>query len=179
MSGFGIIHRANQIALDIELAFANAQMVIALSSEKLIYQETVIFLRRYFLGKCLDGTEVLFVTTNEEEDYPVATRKIGEHYSVLEDFEALLDDLYTSCLAAYMRDGVHGPPKYIYYDIDFMDTRYKAYFSTHLESDICEYSEDYLQQYFDEYDMERIAYWIEHLENDFSLNNYPDLNPHP
>lgn len=158
---------AEQLINETCFALRNAEIVISLSA----YEESMNtdgYHRRYLLGTCEDGSKVLFITTNEVQDDPFSSRALGEHFTVLDGFTGLIEELMTNSPMHYFEDSIHQLPKYVHYDIELMDDRFRPLFLNHLKMEVDGLAEDYVRQHFSSADQERITYW----------KNYLKTNPH-
>jgi hypothetical protein len=158
MSGQGILQQAGQLALETELALANSRVVIVLSAENPQFDQIELFQRRYLLGHCSDGSEGLFLTTNEVPDDPFTHVPLGAHFTVLNGFDGLIEELQANSPVCYFEQSVHSLPKYVYYDIDLMDDRFKPLFRAHLEGELDGLAADYIEKHFTSKDRQRIEY---------------------
>jgi hypothetical protein len=102
------------------------------------------------------------MNTNEpvnQSEYWTNCKKLGSAFTAFFSIEDLIYDLNNFSAAADDHSGVHGPPKYVYYDVLFIDDVLKPRFRAHLENEVSGNSEDYLQKHFTPDDMQRVAKW--------------------
>lgn len=169
-----LLQKADDLVAQTTEALRNAKLVIGLAEISRWSQHVVLSQRRYLISVDTFGNELYFVHTLEHRQLcshgcDVAFCHLpdcasGLHFTVLPDFKAVLADLQENPPYLITTDGVHGPPSYVHFDIDYMDDRFKLLFSAHLENDISGYTEDYYQQHFREEEWERIGYWRKKLE---------------
>jgi hypothetical protein len=160
-----LLSLAEQLSSETALALRNAQIVISLSAYEASMNRDG-YHRRYLSGTCEDGSKGLFLTTNEVHDDPFSSRALGEHFTVLDGFTGLLEDLIANSPMNYFEDSVHQPPKYVHYDIELMDDHFKPLFLAHLNKEVGGLAEDYVCQHFSTADLERITYWKNYLKCD-------------
>jgi hypothetical protein len=163
-TGNPLINLADQLKAETVAALRAARPVLSLS----FVQDAMNgqgYHRRYLLANVQDGSKTLFLTTNEVPDDPFAHVPLGAHFTVLNGFDGLMEELQANSPVRYFDESVHGPPKYVYYDIELMDDPFKPLFLSHLEREVNGLAVDYLAKYFTLSDMERMKYWRIMLAN--------------
>ena len=121
--------------------------------------------RKYYLLNYKDYSQKLFYTTNEIDNLEPATVDtfnefgvvkceqkaclseyeflgiIDNEYIEIEDFKHLLEGFENSNFLNYhLKEGFNTPPKYIYYNINFIDDEFKPMFLSNLVENISGYS---------------------------------------
>lgn len=114
-------------------------IILALSIEDKIRSE--IYGRKYYRVLYEDNSEYIFLTTNEP-DYQYNTRFIDVDFSLVINFENMVEDFEKTELIGLVIDaGFNSPPKYIYYDIITIDKSLKPKLLEHLKNGISGYTE--------------------------------------
>ena len=151
--------------LDQQLVEALTKSDLALSLQKNSYihsDSEGLENRVYFISELHNGQTVFFLNTDEQvnqSEYWTKCKKLGKAFTAFFSIEDLIYDLNNFSAAAEDHSGVHGPPKYVYYDILFMDDELIACFREHLKNEMSDYAEDYLRTHFSPEDLERITLW--------------------
>lgn len=114
--------------------------------------------RQYLLADA--DQELYFRTTNEDSENRLET---GPFIPIM-GFENVLRDMEDSDMAQYHKNGTHGPPGFVFYDLAFITPDYAKRFLKHLNTDLQGYSEDYVQRHFDPEVNDRIALWKQWLK---------------
>lgn len=159
-TGNPLLNLADQLNAETIAALRAARPVLSLS----FVQDAMNgqgYHRKYLLANTQDGSEILFLTTNEVPDDPFAHVPLGAHFTVLNGFDGLLEELHANSPVRYFEESVHGPPKYVYYDIELMDDRFKPLFLAHLEGELDGLAADYIERHFTSKDRQRIEYWVD------------------
>lgn len=160
-----ILSLAERLSIQATFALKNAQLVISLSAYE-VNMNSDGYHRRYLLDTCKDGSEVLFLTTNEVSNNPFTSGVLGEHFTIFDGFSGLLEEVIANSPMNYFEDSIHQPPKYVHYDIELMDDRFRPLFLNHLNMQVDGLAEDYVRQHFSKADLARINYWRNYLKTD-------------
>lgn len=159
-----LFERASQLAALTSDAMHHSKMVFGLSSERNWWREMKVQVR-CFLSTDEEGNEIYFVTRSWAEiGDRVELNVLYKYFRAMPDFDSVLHDLIYAQEPLYEPRSVHGPPAYVFCDIDFMDDHFKPLFRQHLETELSGYADDYLKKYFSKEDWERVAYWRKTLE---------------
>jgi len=119
--------------------------------------------RRYYDAELNNGKRYLLLSSNEPENpEQKQCRIIDKEFVVINDFKTLVRDFEYSKFANYhIQKGFNSPPKYTYYQINFIDDKYKVLFLEHLKESISAYSDEDLSK---EEEL-NIFLWQEYLTN--------------
>jgi len=119
--------------------------------------------RRYYDSELNNGKKCLLLSSDEpnnpeEKHYKI----IKESYIVIPNFKELVKDFEFSKFTNYhIQKGFNSPPKYTYYQINFIHDKYKTLFLQHLTESVLAYSKGDLSE-----DEElNIFLWKEYLTN--------------
>ena len=111
----------------------------------------------------IDGNNMLVLTNNEPNNPEQPTCKIiNEEFIEVSSFKELLKDFeYSKFANHHIQAGFNSPPKYTYYNINFIDDKYKPLFKEHLTESISGYGKGDLAKH------EELNIWIwkEYLSN--------------
>ena len=144
-------------------ALTKSDLVLSLQKNSYIHSESEGLQNRVYLTSELNnGQTVFFLNTNEpvnQSEYWTNCKELGKTFTTFFSIEDLIYDLNNFSAAADDHTGVHGPPKYVYYDVLFVDDELKARFREHLKNEMSDYAEDYLRTHFSPEDLERITLW--------------------
>jgi hypothetical protein len=144
-------------------ALTSSALVLSLQKNSYIHPDSEGLVNRiYFMSELKDGRDVFFLSTDEpvsQSEYWTNCKKLGSAFTAFFSIEDLIYDLNNFSAAANDHSSVHGPPKYVYYDVLFMNDELKSAFREHLNDEVSGYADDYMQDHFDSNDMQRIAYW--------------------
>lgn len=157
-----LLNLADRLTAETVAALKTARPVLSLS----LVQDAMNgqgYRRRYLLANAQDGSEVLFVTTNEVPDNPFEHVPLGAHFTILNGFDGLIEELQAKSPVRYFDESVHGPPKYVFYDIELMNDHLKPLFLNHMERNLDGLAADYIEKHFTSPDRQRIEYWREFL----------------
>jgi len=115
-----------------------------------------LYIQKYYLVKYKDESEMIFMTTNElDTDYN--KRILDEDFLYISSIKQLLDEFGQVNVNFH---GFNSPPKYIDYEIVFIDNKLKSIFLKHLTNSISGYTEaDFTQS-----EIQRINYWFSCLK---------------
>ena len=120
-------------------------------------------IRRYYDSELNDGRKKLLLTSTEPDNPEEKQCKIIEkEFLIVHDFITLVKDFEFSRFTNYhIQSGFNSPPKYSYYQINYIDNKYKALFLKHLIENISGYAKGDLSK-----DEElNIFIWKEYLQN--------------
>ena len=144
-------------------ALLEARLIISLQIVGFVDgNEERVSQRLYFSSEMDDGTRIYFLNTNEvvnQREHEVNGKKLGSGWEDFFSIEDLIYDLNNFSAATEHHSGFYGPPKFVYYDILFMDDELKSAFREHLEGEFSGYTEDYLREHFTPEDRQRVAKW--------------------
>ena len=118
-----------------------------------------VYTKKYYKVKYHNGEELVFMTTNEpDRDYSV--RILDDEYTLIFDFDYMVDEIEKSSLLNHFIDSwFNVPPAYIYYDIEVIHEVLKPMFLNHLAENISALT----NKQFDVIDMERLKKWFDYL----------------
>jgi hypothetical protein len=159
-----LFERADQLAALTSDALHHSKMVFGLSSERNWWREMKVQVR-CFVRTDAEGNEIYFVTRSWADiGDRVELNVLYRYFRALPNFEAVLHDLIYDHEPLYEMRSVHGPPAYVFCNIDFMADHFKPLFRQHLEKELSGYADDYLKKHFSAEDWERVEFWREILE---------------
>ena len=117
--------------------------------------------RKYYLVNYINGNQIVFLTSNEPENDIDEIIEIDQEYTAINDFNELVENFEKSLIIdSFIEPNYNSPPKYIYYDIDFIDENFRELFSLHLKKNISGYNKGDLSK-----DVEyRVRYWQDYLK---------------
>lgn len=169
-----IFQKADYLTATITETFRLAKLAFTLLEVDRSGQHIVVLTtRRYLVSEDTTGNELFLMHEwglgDEWENWTQQLR-----FTAFPDFGAVLHDLVVNPPYSADTEGMHGPPAYVHYDIDFMDDRFKKRFLQHLEQDISGHADDYLRKYFREKEWARIRYWREMLRMPNNRLSSPD-----
>lgn len=168
-----ILQKADELAGTITETLRQAKLAFTLSDMDRSGNRTdVLNTRWYLFYEDAEGSELILMREwglgDELEEHSQDLR-----FTAFPNFDAVLHDLVVNPPFSADTEGMHGPPAYVHYDIDFMDDRFKERFLQHLEQDISGHAEDYLSKYFREKEWERIGYWRDMLRMPDNQLSFP------
>ncbi|MCB9190288.1 MAG: hypothetical protein H6602_01295 [Flavobacteriales bacterium] len=158
-------HVDNRVPLDKNLlkALAYSSLVLSIQKPNELHPEiSGPLYRQYFKSSLKSGNDVFFLNTNEpvhQSKYLTNCKKVGSAFTAFFSIEDVIYDLNHYSEAADDKPDVHGPPKYVYYDLLFVTDELKQFLHDHLHQEVTGYSEDYFRKYFGKDDQKRIAHW--------------------
>lgn len=133
--------------------------LMALSIE--YHNESQLYGRIYYLVTYKDGTELIFMTTNEP-DTEFVEHKLGEEFTRILSLKQLIDDFEKTELIGIAFDaGFKAPSKYIYYDIIIIDDSLKPLLLAHLEESISGNTD----LDFNENEKKQLKIWLDYLRS--------------
>jgi len=138
-----------------------------LSMNEAFWWRDQIYRRWYLCSTDKMGLETYFVATNEPVNHDGELWDYEQnHFEVtaLDGWDGLMNNLVNGTYAAEFKNSVHGPPLYVYYDIDIVDEQLKSKLLKHLLDDVSGYADDYFKSHFQPKDVERIDKWKNWLE---------------
>ncbi|MGV8944884.1 MAG: hypothetical protein ACOH1N_00515 [Lutibacter sp.] len=119
-----------------------------------------LFGRKYYFVTYIDGSECIFLTTNEFDlDYNEGI--LDEDFRWIPSFKMMLDDFENSEIKNLIDDTrFNGPPFYIYYDILLIDDALKPIILKHLEESILGYTDvDFTKK-----EQKQLKIWLSYLK---------------
>ena len=123
--------------------------------------ESQLYGRIYYLVTYENGTELIYLTTNEP-DSRFVEHKFDEEFTRILSLKQLIDDFEKTELNGIAFDaGFNAPPKYIYYDIITIDDLLKPLLLTHLEESISGYTD----LDFNENEKKQLKVWLDYLRS--------------
>lgn len=144
-------------------ALLDARLIMSLQIVSFIHDsDQNVSQRLYFSSEMDDGAPIYFLNTNEvvnQREHEVNGKKLGSGWEDFFSIEDLIYDLNNFSAAADDHSSVHGPPKYVYYDILHMNDELKSHFQKHLDDDISGLDDQYIKTHFEAHDLARIQYW--------------------
>lgn len=144
-------------------ALTKSSLVLSLQKNSYIHPDSEGPVNRlYFRSELNNGQTVFFLNTDEpvrQSEYWTKCEKLGKAFTAFFTIEDLIYDLNNFSAAADDHSSVHCPPKYVYYDILYMDDELKSHFQKHLDDDISGLEEGYIKTHFDAHDLARIQHW--------------------
>lgn len=147
-------------------ALTSSALVLSLQKNSYIHPDSEGSVNRvYFRSELHNGQTVYFLNTDEQvnqSEYWTNCKKLGKTFTAFFTIEDLIYDLNNFSAAADDHSSVHGPPKYVYYDILFIDDELKSHFQKHLDDDISGLEDQYIKAYFEAHDLARIQRWKAH-----------------
>jgi len=117
--------------------------------------------RKYYFVKYIDGSEMIFMTTNEiDSDHN--DRILDEEFLLIFDFKDLIAGFENSRIFDYkVKTKFNSPPKYIYYDIVLIDDFLKPVLLKHLQENVSGFSELDLSKN----ETQRVNDWVYYLKS--------------
>jgi len=112
--------------------------------------------RRYYDSELNNGKKCLLLSSDEPNNPEEKHCKIiEESYIEIPNFKELVKDFEFSKFTNYhIQKGFNSPPKYTYYQINFIHDKYKTLFLQHLTESVLAYSEGDLSE------IEELNIWI-------------------
>lgn len=144
-------------------ALANSTLVLSLQKANNLHSEVDGQLTRtYFKSQLKSGTEIFFLNTNEpvhQSGYLTNCKKLGSGFTAFYSVDDIIYDINHFSDAADEKAEIHGPPKYVYYDILYVSDDLRQVLTDHLKNEVSEYAVDYFKKHFTKDDQNRITYW--------------------
>ncbi len=119
-----------------------------------------IYGRIYYLVTYEDGTELVFMTTNESE-FEIVEPIINDDFTLINSISELISGFdSTEIIGKYTESKTSFTPNYIFYDIITIDKSIKPLILEHLMESISEYT----SLDFSELEEKRIKKWLDYLK---------------
>jgi hypothetical protein len=119
-----------------------------------------LYMRKYYLAEYTDSSRIVFLTT-DEYDSSCQERYLDVDFMIIPDITTLINELEKSCLVEILTGcKFNAPPKYIHYNIVFMEDYLKPHFKKHLLNSI----EGFTNEDFDTDEKSQIKKWLQQLK---------------
>lgn len=137
----------------------NPRPTVVLAALGRIWWQEVLLRRSYVRSADPSQPDLFHMFMDRFYDFDSNT----EWTRVVHGFMGIVRDVESDSWAAGHKFGVHGPPAYVYYDIESMEADVAPLFQEHLHKQMTGLNEQYVRQYYTRSDHERIDYWNQTL----------------
>jgi hypothetical protein len=118
------------------------------------------YVRKYYLAEYTDGSRLVFLTT-DEYDSSFRERCLDVDFMIIQDVSTMIIELEKSCFVEVLTGcKFNGPPKYIHYNIMFIEDYLKPHFRKHLLCSI----EGFTNEDFNTTERSQIEKWLQQLK---------------